>query len=655
MPGTPSTLLLNGQHYRVAGVSDGTPQWTVTPAPSQEGEFQKERRVVLPSGRAGIIGSTRDGDFPSAEGVGDVTNGDTSIEGIYGAGPAITSTDLSTGNSSYSAGTIGSSMTIGTRSISGPVPSATPTAIFFEGSTTDGSNARYVYVIAGSRLHVIDPTDSTRKLTLEFPNTNGGDAARWATQWWFAMRGTASDYVKRLEGPYNGTSIRYSNTNYSATHLHAGPDALYRAFSTATNRALLKKTTSRVMAEVADDDNWAPSGGEIAGDPDIPVTNLATLGERLVVGKEDGLGEFDSDFTFRRYLEWMANFRWNLQCNFILPLGQAGEMIASFRRGLYWLPINRSIGTEVLTGNQSDKKGRYTAGDYDGTWIYAFEESTSTSDTHVIKMRRRKTDGPGSFEHHPVATRTDKQALAVAIWPGATIGGTTYDPRCYFGDGADRAAWMPIDGGAYTTGAWNIDWPLDDFGTPGTIKIPYKFEANFAGTSATATITASVATAVAGTFTNLTDDGSSAGVETVTSDGYHQRFLPRDANIEGRRLLWRISGTGSAAATQLRVTGEPIVTFLERPEMIKVIQAQLQLQSNPHNPADAEEQMRALEELQDGGVFEAYAEYGDTLPVTRMLVRVAWAKRSAQVASSGQSGVILAEVTLRSLDYTDAT
>lgn len=98
--------------YRVAGEGSRTPRWKSEPVPSQEGDPLKERRIPLGDGSAGIIGSHRHFGKPAREGVADVTNGDTSVEDRYGAGPLVTTVNLSDGDF-YSAGTIGSSLTIG--------------------------------------------------------------------------------------------------------------------------------------------------------------------------------------------------------------------------------------------------------------------------------------------------------------------------------------------------------------------------------------------------------------------------------------------------------------------------------------------------------------------------------------------------------------
>lgn len=648
MPGIPTTLLLDGNHYLVAGA--GTPRWQSEPVPSQEGEFARERRVSLSDGRAGIIGSRRELGQPASMGVGDVVNGDTSLEGVYGAGPGVTTISLSAQNSNYSTKSI-SAVIIGTTPISGPVPSATPTMIFGEKD--------YIYVGYGSRFAVIDPTDDSVDYVQEFPNVNGMDAANWASRWWIGMRGGTQDLVHYLDAPWDGSALRLKQADWTATYLHAGPDALYHAYRENKNTALVKKTTSRVASKVALDANHAPSSGETAGDPDTPITSLATLGERLVVGKEDGLGEFDSDFTFRYYLEWMRGFRWSLQNNAVLPLGQGGDLITTYRRGLYWLPINRSIGVQELHGNESDKKGRYTALEYDGTWLYAFLESTTTNDTHIIKMRRRTTEGPGGWEHHPIATLTDVQVLVTYLWPGGTIGGTAYGPRLYFGHGSDTLGYIRLgetqpdqldSNYRFRTGAWNIDWPLDDFGTPATIKTPYKFEALVENASSSATITVSVSTSVGGTFVSLTDNGQAGGPSAIVSDGHSQRFVPRSNAIEGRSLLWRIAGTGSPATSQLRVKGHPIVSFFERPEMVNQIECTLQLQQSPHNPQDSEEQLRTLQALQGQSPRDAYAEYGEFADGQRFIARVTKAERSASV---GPLGTILCSVTLRATDYSD--
>ena len=649
--------------YRVAGTEARTPRWVASPVPSQPGETV-ERLVHLGDGRVGIIGSHRHRGQPTRDGVADVTNGDTSVESIYGAGPGVTTINLATGNTYHAAGSIGGSLSIGgggAPSIGAGAISATPTAIWADGPDTSGRSVRYIYAIAGGRLKVVDPTTDTVVETTGWTGVDGGSAARWASAVWLARRGGSADYVQYVTNPYSpggGTSL--GTADFSATHVHAGPDALYRAYKNFTgNAALVKKTTSTVAADVDGDANWAPSSGETMGDPSTPITSLATLGERLVIGKESGLGEMDQDFTFRHYLEWMVAFAWEHNALAVLPVGQAGEVIVGYRRGLYYLPNNVSIGTEALSGNESDKKGRYTAITYDGNWLYCFLESPTTDDTHLIKMRPRRSPGPGMFEHHPIATLTDREVLATYIWPGANVSGTAYGPRLYFGYGSDGLAYIRLgetqpdvfdSNDRRTTGAWSIQWPHDDFDNPQTLKMPYKVEGSYKNVTGTSGITWAVSANGGSSFTSLTADGST-GAAAVTADGFAQRFGPRDNSLTGRELIFRVSGTGGSATAQQRFEGDPAVTLLEQPEMVDMITATLQLERTDENDEDAEEQWRTLNALKMQGPQAMIAEWGDEVAGTTFYGRVVEAERAATVATADEPGTIMATVVIRALDF----
>ena len=657
--------------YRVANEEQRTPIWQVTPKPSQEGEFQRERRVQLSDGRAGIIGSRRSGPLPTPFGVADVVNGDTSYEDRYGAGPGVTSIDLSGGNTFHAAGSIGGSLTIGggaagiAPSIGAGTISATPTAAWSDGVDDNGEKTRYIYVLAGGRLVVVDPTTDARVETTEWTGVNGGDQAEWAGVHWIARRGGAADFVRYVTSPYvAGGATATLAADYVASVIHPGPDAIYRGYSNfAGNAALVKKSTSLTVATVALDANWAPSAGETAGDPGIPFTRLATLGERLVMGKRDGLQEFEQSFIARKYLEWMTAFAWEYNNNVIIPLGQAGDLITSYRRGLYMLPANLTIGVETLMNNATDKKGHYHAGVFDGAWFYFFLHSPTTDDTHLMKMRPRTSAGPGPFEHHPIATITDRHTLTAFIWPGATISGTVYGPRLYFGSGTDRIAYIRLgatqpdqdDANArFTTGAWNIDWPLDDFGSPATLKSPLKFEATYTNVAATTGITISHSTN-GSTFTAEDSDGSGSGTQVVTADGFAQRFGRRDSSVSGRRLAYRISGTGGSATAQQRVDGQPVVTFLERPEFINEIHATLRLERTDENDQDAEEQWRDLLALAGGGLYQVRAEYGDNVADTILYAHFPQPERDRTVHAASEPGVMLAPIVMRALDFSAAS
>ena len=550
---------------------------------------------------------------------------------------------------------------MGSSSIAGAsAASNTPTAIWADGPDDYSAKVRYIYTVAGGRLKVVDPTDDSVVETTSWLSVDGADAARWGGAVWIARHGSATDYVKYVASPYDsGTATVLSDADFTARQIHAGPDALYRAFSDfAGNSALIKKTTATSPANVAQDANWAPSSGETMADPGIATTRLATSGKALVVGKRNGLYEFDSTFTPRTALEWMEAFEWEFNCNAILPLGDAGEMIVSTRRGLYYRPINKAIGTEVLTGNQTDKKGRYTAIAYDGNWVYGFLESPATGDTHLIKMRPRRLPGPGLFEHHPIATITDRETLTAYLWPGATISGTTYGPRLYFGAGTDTLAYTRLGATQpdvldsnyrFTTGPWSIQWPHEDFDTPSTPKIPYKVEASYEGVTGTPGITWSVS-ADDGAFVDLDSDGSGSGTGPVTTDGFAQRFGPRDGSVSGRELSFKVSGNGSSSTAQQRVVGTPIVTLLEQPEMVLAVETTLELRHTPENDADAEEQWRTVQGYA-GQLQQVIAHWGDETPDTVMYARIGAPERQGTVSASEAPGTILCSIQFRALDF----
>ena len=655
--------------YRVVNEDARTPVWRVDAVPTQEGEFQRERRVQLSDGIAGMVGSRRTSVNHPPFGVADVVNGDVSYEDRYGAGAGLTTIDLSGGNTPHAAGSIGGSLSIGgggAPSIGGGAISNTPTAIWSDGPDDNGEATRYIYVVAGGRLVVVDPTTDARAETTEWLAVNGGDETRWAGVPWIARRGGATDYVQYVAAPYSGagSATVLATTDFTAIAIHAGPGAIFRASSDfAGNAALVRQSTSLTAATVAANANWAPSAGETAGDPGQKITRLATLGDRLVMGKTTGLVEFDQSYVARHYLEWMAAFAWDKNCNVIIPIGQAGDVVVSYRRGLFFLPRDVAIGTEVLLNNATDKKGRYTAGAYDGNWLYVFLQSTTTTDTHLIKMRVRRTPGPGLFEHHPIRTLTAKEVLTAYLWPGATVSGTRYGPRLFFSYGTDAIAYIRLgesqpdqdDANArFTTGAWNIDWPLDDFGDPATIKSPIKIEATHKNVTGTSGITWSRSTDGV-TFTAMDSDGSGSGTTAVTTDGFAQRFGRRDNSVRARQLAVRIAGTGGSATAQQRIDGQPILTFLEQPEFINEIRTTLRLERTAENDQDAEEQWRDLRGYMGAGVQTVRAEFGDDTPGTTLYAHFPAVERAGNVQSEEGAGTILAQVTFRALDFTAAT
>lgn len=558
--------------------------------------------------------------------------------------------------------------------------------IFAHGPDSIGGTARYVYAVAGSNMHVIDPVTDTEVVIDNYPATvDGGDAAFWGGEWWIALRGVSTDFVKRMSGPYNGVLLTTADTDFTASAIEAGPDALYRAyndFGTPENKALVQKSTSPDPADVDEVVNWAPTNGEQMGDPGISVTRMRTLGERLVVGKEDGVGELDADFTFRSYLRWMQQFRWTLNINGLVPLGQAGDFIATFRRGLWLLPANRSIGVEGLQSNDTNKRGRYTALTTDGKWLYAAlwnpdpDDSTSGVGSLLMMQPRRNREGPGIYEHHPILELTDGQILDIYVWPGAEIDGTIYPPRLYFGGGLSTLNYIvlgetqPMESadGVTFTDDWEIEWPEDNFGDPATIKRPYSIESTYRGVSGTEGVEWQVHVGQdphdgggegehesgehAHHWLPLTSDGTDNGDTGVVEDGFHQRFGKKDGSEWGRHIGYKAVGSGGGLAVQQRVTGDVVIKYFEQPETVAEVAATLVLDSTAQD-YDGEEAYRRLEQAQ-GTLVQATLVYGDDDgDAERATVYIPAVELSAAVVGSDQQGTQFASVLLNLVDFDD--
>lgn len=655
--------------------------------------------------------------------------------------------------------------------------------IWSDALDANGQRSRYIYCLAGSRLHVVDPTIDTEKETTDFGATvDGGDAALWAGRWWVALRGASTDYVREVVKAYDGLSTGLATTDFTARAIHAGPDALYRAYVSGENRALAKKSTvvaaatkavgtltlagnaantetvvlgtktytfQTVLTNVdgnvliganasasidnlvaaitlgtgagtlyaaattanslatatqgagdtmtatallsglagnsiastetmgsgswgaaalagavdalAADTNWAPSSGEQMGDPSITAHRLATLGERLVVGKEDGVGELDSDFTYRHYLEWMRDFRWDLQANGILPLGQGGEMLVTHRRGLHLLPQNVAVGVETLPApHDAGISGRYTDVTFDGTWVYAALEHTEHDESHIVRMRRRRTPGPGMFEHHPIVDLTAAQVLDFYLWPGAVVAGVTYAPRLYFSGGLGTLSYIVVEdeSATFTSGEWSVAWPLDDYGTPGTLKLPYRISCHYEHVTDTDGIKWQVRASDDDDWVDMDSDGSGQGGVAVVHDGYHHRYGSKDNAQIGRQLAIRCVGEGSALALQQRIDGLPVLTLIEQPETVTKIEVTLQLEAGPHNDASAEAQWRSLFKAgPEPRIIEArFSGEGDISESRRFDAMLSEPAIDADMVSGADeaSGVIFAKLTIRGLEYGEA-
>lgn len=672
--------------------------------------------------------------------------------------------------------------------------SSPPTKIWDDGPDSDGTKHRYIYVGSGSRIHVIDPTsDAEVEVTAYASTVDGWDAAQWGGRWWAAPRGGATDYVQEVKVPYNGvTATNFDACDFTATALAAGPNALYRAYISGADKALVKKTTvvtqpvaatvvltftgqpldtqtvvlgsktytfqtvltnvdgnvkiaataalsltnlinainlnagvvgtdyatamtvhpTVTAAEAAGDTalitardtgtggnsiastetltngsfatatllggsdtitldaNWSPSSGEQMGDPGIGIIRLAVAGSHFLAGKEDGLAEFDQDFTARFYLDWMRAFQWTLQCNGILPLGASGDTIVTYRRGLWMHPRNQSIGMEQISNNTSGKRGRYTDVAFDGTWLYAALQNSDAGSADygkafIIKMRGRRQEGPGLFEQHPIYEREDSQIQAFWLWPGCNVNGTMYGPRLYFAVAAQTIGYIRLgetqpdqfDSNARFAPEWVVEWPHDDFGIGSSVKMPYRLEATYANASNTDGVRWEARAADTDPWQPLTADGTYEGAAVVASDGYHARYGPRDNSLRGRELSIRAVGQGGASTLQQHISGIPVLTLLEQPEMVSLLAGTLQLEASDENDDDAAAQWAKLEQLAGTGPYEIEAAYAAGAEGgerhRRLWVYVEDVHLTSTVTTSEHSGVMLADIKLRTMPFED--
>lgn len=667
--------------------------------------------------------------------------------------------------------------------------SSPPTKIWDDGADSSSTRHRYIYIGSGSRIHVVDPTTDLEVEATLFGSggVDGWDAARWAGRWWASPRGGAADFVQEVKVPYDGvTATNYDPCDFTATALASGPNALYRAYVSGSNKALVKKTTETTQpvaaavvltltgqpldtetvvlgsktytfqtvltnvdghvliggttalsltnlinainlnAGVVGTDyatlmtvhptvtaaqgtgttatitaretgttgnsiastetltngsfaavtlllgadtitlnaNWSPSSGEQMGDPGIGIIRLAVVGDRFVAGKEDGLVEFDTDYAPRFYLDWMRAFQWTLQCNGILPLGISGDMLVTFRRGLWILPRNISIGVEQLPNNNSGKVGRYTDVAFDGNWIYAGLQNPNTGKAYLIKMRFRHVQGaPGLFEHHPVYERAASQFQAFWMWPGATVNGVVYGPRLYFAISAQKIGYIRLgetqpdqfDPNSRFTSEWSVEWPLDDFGAPQTQKTPYRVEFTAAGVEGSDGIKWEVRADADDEWSELTADGTRDGQSMVVSNTYHRRHGPKDGSLLGRRWSVKVSGRGGLPTQQQRVVGAPIFTILEQPEQVREIKTTLQLEAYEGNDDDAAVQFSKLDDAAGGQMLEMECTYDEAEghDVAYRFTGYLDVQRDATVSSADVPGVYLASATIRTMGFFD--
>lgn len=455
---------------------------------------------------------------------------------------------------------------------------------------------------------------------------------------------------------------------FSAILGGAQGNGLVTTKNTMANATFSNASTAGGADTVGADANWSPSGGEQMGDPGIGIVRLAAIGDRFIAGKEDGIAEFDQDFAPRFYLDWMRAFRWSLQCQGILALGVSGDMIVTFRRGLWILPRNISIGVEQIPNNATDKVGRYTDVTFDGNWLYAALQNPASLNAHLIRMKMRSgpdaSAAPGLFAHHPIVKRAASQFQALFVWPGCTVNGTTYGPRLYMAVDATNVGYIRLgetqpDQGdpnwRFTTGDWTVEWPQDDFGAPQTLKAPYRIECTAQGAEGTTGMRWQFRADSDDEWQDFTADGTPDGGAAITYDSFHRRYGPKDGSALARRWSLRIFGTGSLGTVQQRVIGSPILTIMEQPEQVREITTKFQLEAHQQNDDDAGEQWRKLNAASTGQILEMESIYvdDDGNDVAGRFSAYLDVKRSANVTSSEQPGVILVDATIRAMTFSD--
>ena len=659
--------------FKVAGENERKPVWLAQPVASELGEFERLRTVEMANPLAGFTGTHRHLSVQSPAGIADSDHALTDAEGIIGAGPKINTETLSLPPTIV--GSIGMDLVIGAMSLSGGGTIEDPMVIWADGEDDDGSPARFTYVACGDHIFVLDPDNNHQVMEdHHYPGVTGWDMSRWLGKVILAPKsadGTASN-VMWVEPRFRSTETVFTEGNFAAFHIVAGPDAMYFHLYSATNEALVKKSDATTLAGLIDSANLSPTNGETMGDPGVPITRLAVLGSRFVTGKEDGLGEFDTELNYRKYLPWMEAFRWDLQANGILPLGQQGDVLVTFRRGLYRFPANISVGLEVVESNDSDKRGRYTTLNYDGKFIYAALHSPPSEDddppeaAHLFKMRLRRTPGPGPYEHHHVDTIDDAIIKSIYIWPGATIGSTVYGPRVYYSGGPSAIHWYVLgetqpeifdSERVWHTGEWSVTWSHDDFGSPETMKMPYRVGADYENVADTGGIRWQGRVELEDEWQDFTADGTPEGAAPVLDEGFARRFGPLDKSVRGRELQLRCIGTGGKSTAQQRMGSIPTFTFIEQPDKVQAIAATFQLEpDDQYNELDAAAQYTALEDAVGKGPFTMRAFFRGPIGLEEqeqaqvILPRVV---RSSEVASADSSGVIFADVTIRALQYED--
>lgn len=657
--------------FKVGGEQERQPVWHDAPIEAEEGDFEAIRTVQLSDPQAGFTGSRRSKNVqPVIVGIADSEHADTSIPGQYGAGPAIN--EISLGELAGNVGSIGMDLVIGESSLSGGAIGQAE-LVWSAGQDEDVGVARYIYVAIGDHVYVLDPADDHRVLEdHQFPGVIDWDRAEWLGQTILVGRTPGGSLNVMAVEPRNGSAAtQFTVGNFAANHVVAGPDAIYFHLFDATNKALVKKSTADTIALLLDEANLSPTTGETMGDPGVPITRMVVMGNRFATGKEDGFGEFDTDLTYRSYLPWMAQFRWELQCNGLLPLGQLGDVLVTYRRGLYHFPANRVVGLEAIDGNETDKRGRYTALGYSGRFIYAAllsPESPSGAPpaaAHLFKMQQRRTAGPGPYEHHHIDTIAGGLIKSVYIWPGAYVDGVALDPRIYYPTGQGTVRWyvagetLPE---AFDTdrvwhdGEWYIQWPRDDFGSPETPKIPYRMGGTYRNVEGTDGVRWQVRDGVAGGWVDFTSDGTPEGAAPVTDNGFARRFAPRDRSVRDRAHELRMVGRGGLSTARQYLEGLPTFSYIEQPASVVGIAASFELApDDQYNPLSAQQQLRDLQAAVGRGPFTAWATYveDDSERTERLQILIKKAERSAQRPSGDEDGMIYAAVAMTALQYED--
>lgn len=255
--------------------------------------------------------------------------------------------------------------------------------------------------------------------------------------------------------------------------------------------------------DYSDNTQWNPSTPYQVGEFGTSITGLTEFNRGLVVGKPEGVYEFDASFSSRPLLT-TRSYRWDGNARNLTSW--LNTLLVPTRKDL--MTPSGVVGISKLLSNTSPIQGYPTAV---CTWgDYAFVAYYDGTDTYILMMRQRD----GESVKAPMLFWGVTKLASKTCYAMRVVTRANGDTILIYGKGGDLG-WCILDPSGsrkYATSGFIIS---PRFGSPGATRVIESISTYVAGAGANVNITPSIDVDESGSFTSYTAY-TSAGRKTTT-------------------------------------------------------------------------------------------------------------------------------------------